>query len=114
MFRPLIALRDDDPGGRSQPAWMARRALGDFLDGLPGREDDYREGVRRMYGFLYDQALRVAGKPYFVDKTPWYSLILPELAASFSEARFLILYRNPLAAFVSFVDTWFPIVWQWD
>ncbi len=66
-----------------------------------------------MYGFLYDQALCVAGKPYFVDKTPWYSLILPELALTYSEARFLILYRNPLAVFVSFVDTWFSIVWNW-
>jgi Sulfotransferase family len=113
MFRPLIALRDDDPGGHSQPAWMARRGLRDFLGGLPGQEDDYREGVRRMYGFLYEQALLESRKRYFVDKTPWYSLILPELALTFSEARFLILYRNPLAAFVSFVDTWFSIIWKW-
>jgi hypothetical protein len=113
VFQALTALREGDPPGSTLPAQMARRGVRDFIGSLPGGEDAYREGVRRMYGFLYEQALLAAGKPYFVDKTPWYSLIVPELALTFPRARFLILFRNPLAAFVSFIETWIADIWKW-
>jgi hypothetical protein len=71
-----------------------------FLNNIPDGEEGYFEGVRRMYTYLYQQGL-VEGRQIFLDKTPRYYLILPELARTFPEAKFIILLRNPLAVLLS-------------
>jgi hypothetical protein len=38
---------------------------------------------------------------YFLDKTPRYYLILEELVEIFPDAKFIVLYRNPLSIFSS-------------
>jgi len=60
-----------------------------------------------MGGTLYNRALEVAGKRFFLDKTPRYYFIIPELKNVFPEAKFIILLRNPLAVLSSILNTWF-------
>lgn len=84
----------------------------EFLKRIPEGENEYREGVRRMYGYLYSRARALSGKRFFLDKTPNYYWIINELAATFPEARFVLLFRNPLAVLVSMLD-WYVDGRRW-
>lgn len=61
-----------------------------------------------MLGHLYGRALAESGKRVFLDKTPRYHMILPELRHVFPEAHFIFLLRNPIAVLASVIDTWAP------
>ncbi len=100
MLQPLDILRAE--GYQAEyDSRVAQRALRDFFQTLPGGKDDYVEGVRRMYVYLYQRALASSGKRCFLDKTPRYYLIIPELYRVFPQARYIILLRNPLAVLCS-------------
>jgi hypothetical protein len=92
-------------------ASMACRAMREFLRTLPHGEGDYIEGTRRMYAYLYERALSESAKKYFLDKTPRYYFIIPELRSLFPKAHFIILLRNPLAVLCSMLNSWVRGVW---
>lgn len=104
-LHPLFALR---PQGVSAQYchFLAQQATSQFLGQIPGGEDTYYHGVRLLLNHLYDAALAPAAKPLFLDKTPRYYLILPELKRVFPDARFVFLVRNPLAVFASILEAW--------
>jgi len=80
-------------------------ALTDFVKHLPRGWDDYRETIRLNALTLYQKA---AGDQamYFLDKTPRYNLVVQELHDIFPEAKFIYLWRNPLAVVASILNTW--------
>jgi hypothetical protein len=82
-----------------------------FLATLPEGEEAYVVALRKMLGHLYNRALAGSGKPRFLDKTPRYYFIIPELLRVFPEARYVILYRNPLAVMASVLTTWVKEQW---
>ena len=82
------------------------RAIRGFADRLPNGIDDYHATVRDLALRLYDLAAGDAQGRYFLDKTPRYHLIVDELFELFPDARFVFLWRNPLAVAASIVDTW--------
>lgn len=110
MLHPFYALRSEgyqaEYGER-----LARRALEGFLQALPAKDEEYFEGVRRMAGYLYDRARTGSGAQLFLDKTPRYYFIIPELCRTFPQARSIILLRNPLAVLCSILDTWVQGNW---
>lgn len=110
MLHPFYALRHTgyqaEYGHR-----QAVSALENFLLTFPEGKNHYFEGIRRMYGFLYGSALKNSGKPYFLDKTPRYYLIILELYHTFPDAHFIILYRNPIAVLCSIIETWVKKDW---
>jgi hypothetical protein len=77
--------------------WWAADGIRDFVKNLPNKDEDYFEGMRRMFVYLYGQAMHGTGKRYFLDKGPRYYHILPELQRVFPKAVFIFLMRNPLA-----------------
>jgi len=81
-------------------------AVESFIESLPQGRETYIEGLRRMYGYLYQQALAGMNGRVFVDKTPRYYLIIPLLLEIFPECRIILLVRNPLAVLVSVINTW--------
>jgi hypothetical protein len=87
-------------------ARLAFRALQDFLGTLDGGQDHYIAALRQMALHLYCTACQQAGKLYFLDKTPRYFFIIPELIRIFPEAKFIILLRNPLGVLASILNTW--------
>jgi hypothetical protein len=105
ILLPLLsALRDG--GIRSQyPHWLAHVAIRDFADGLPGGmgqvREELREAALRLYG-----AAAAPGARYFLDKTPSYHVIAPLLQEVFPDAKFIYLWRNPLAVLASILETW--------
>ena len=90
----------------------AARALHDFCDVLPGGRDAYLEEVRRTVLALYEQA--AAGKTWFVDKTPRYHLVVDEIMDLFPDARFVFLWRHPLAVAASVIESFGRGHWNID
>ncbi|MGH8900720.1 MAG: sulfotransferase family protein [Egibacteraceae bacterium] len=85
-------------------------ALQGFWQALPGGRQDYLAEVGAMTLRLYEKASDGAAC-YFLDKTPRYSLVIDELFETFPDAKFVFLWRNPLAVVASIVDTWFGGRW---
>jgi hypothetical protein len=104
---PLFGLRENGIAA-DYSANLAHIGIHDFLEQLPEGEEAYWESVRLMLGHLYGRALEESGKRFFLDKTPRYHMILPELRRVFPEAHFIFLLRNPLAVLASVIDTWAP------
>ncbi|HEY0457183.1 MAG TPA: sulfotransferase [Verrucomicrobiae bacterium] len=80
-------------------------ALGEFIAQIPGGKRTYFAETARFIQSL-QQKIALPGKTWFVDKTPRYHLILDELAEMFPDAKFIVLYRNPLAVVASILNTW--------
>ncbi|GAB4532310.1 MAG: hypothetical protein Fur0018_20860 [Anaerolineales bacterium] len=104
MLHPIYALRAEGHTAEYN-ALLANTALQDFLATLPTGQAAYDEALRRMALHLYERACQGTGKTHFLDKTPRYYHILPELGRIFPEARFLLLLRNPLAVLASQLET---------
>jgi len=104
MLHPLYALKRQ--GIQAEyGSGLARRALGEFLGTVPGGEEAYHDALRAMASILYGKALQRAGKRLFLDNTPQYFYILPELVRVFPKARFVLLSRNPAAVLSSLLRT---------
>jgi hypothetical protein len=104
-LHPLFALREKGIAADYDSA-LACTATREFLAHLHEGEAAYWESARRMLGQLYERALEVAGKRIFLDKTPRYYFVIPELRRVFPRARFVFLLRNPLAVLSSILQTW--------
>lgn len=92
---------------------IAARAIREFVNGLPGGEDDYWTALRTFSLDLYERAAG-PGATHFLDKTPRYHFITPELFRMFPDAKVVFLWRNPLAVVASIVDTWTKGRWNVD
>lgn len=66
-------------------------------------ENDYKRALKSFILNLY----KVKNEnQYFIDKTPRYYEILPDIIELFPNARFIILKRNPFASLNSMLSTW--------
>jgi hypothetical protein len=110
MLHPIYALRASGHSAEYN-AVLANSALTDFLESLKDGEQHYFRAIREMALHLYGEACRQAGKTHFLDKTPRYYLIIPELAKIFPKAKFVFLYRNPLAILASYLNTYVKGHW---
>lgn len=99
-LHPLFALRDKGISAYYSHT-LAREATREFVS-----EAVYIEGLRLLLNHLYDDVRKPSGKPVFLDKTPRYYFIVPELRRVFPDARFVFLIRNPLAVLSSILETW--------
>ena len=84
----------------------ATRALDDFIETLPGRREQFYSAIKDFVVTLYQHSINKRQVVYFLDKTPRYYLILPFLTEVFPDAKYIFLFRNPLAVFASILTTW--------
>ncbi len=110
MLHPLYALRRNGITAEYNVDWAVNQSEA-FLDQLPGGRDVLAEAQRRAYSYLYEQALISSGKLYFLDKTPRYYHVIPELYRVFPKAKFIFLLRNPLAVLASILKSWVGNDW---
>ncbi|HJP18766.1 MAG: hypothetical protein CMD96_06050 [Gammaproteobacteria bacterium] len=85
---------------------LAHLALLDFLKQSGMDISFYKKQVASFLLSLYKQAIEYQKKKFFLDKTPHYCQIIPELVEIFPKAKFIILFRNPLAVLNSILKTW--------
>jgi Sulfotransferase family len=100
----LYALRDQGIVAEYRHR-AAARAIREFVSRLPEGQADYDEAIRQFALTLYDKAASGPGR-YFVDNTPRYHYVVQELFRTFPDARYVFLWRNPLAIVASIVETW--------
>lgn len=82
-------------------------ATQDFINNLPsGGRKKYTKSLCDMHLSLYQDYLKNKKQKFFLDKTPRYYLILDELQEVFTNAKFILLIRNPLAVLSSIITTW--------
>ena len=80
------------------------RALNEFIGNLPRGCNDFNSLLRKFISGLYEKQC-VNNETYFVDKTPRYYLIIPEIVELFPDAKYIFLFRNPAHVFASIIST---------
>ena len=105
MLNPVYGIKRTELQNDYNPHW-AYGAVQDFLKHYTDGEETYFEAVRAFANILYGKALQGTEKKLFLDKTPRYYLIIPELYHLFPKAKFIFLLRNPLAVLYSIISTW--------
>ncbi|MFZ5619806.1 MAG: sulfotransferase family protein [Pseudomonadota bacterium] len=88
-----------------------QNALADFIAVLPEGRDGYLRELGRFATRLYQRMIK-EGDRYFLDKTPRYHLIAEDVLAAFPEAKFIFLWRNPLAVVASSLETFGKGKWR--
>lgn len=81
-------------------------AMPDLLEKLPNGKQDYFDALKLFAETIYAK-LSLQNSKYFLDKTPRYYLIIEELDKIFPEAKFIFLFRNPLATLSSMIESFF-------
>jgi hypothetical protein len=90
----------------------AAEAIRDFVNALPGGEQDYFDALRAYTDTIYGRMLSKSDRRYFLDKTPAYGLILPFLRKLYPDARYVVLTRHPLAVMSSYANSFFDGDWH--
>ncbi|MFT7335679.1 MAG: hypothetical protein ACI9M1_001600 [Porticoccaceae bacterium] len=75
-------------------------ALNDVKLGLLSNGNKYDEILEKFILSIYN-GLSDSDSKYFLDKTPRYFLIIEEIEKIFPNAKFIFLFRNPLAQLAS-------------
>lgn len=88
-----------------------KQAMDDMCDCLPNKKKDLTESFRVFALDLYAK-LSGVGVRYFLDKTPRYHLIVDDIFETFPDAKFIFLWRNPLAVAASINETWAGGKWK--
>lgn len=89
----------------------ANKAINDFINLLPDADNTYIKATANMARYLYNEFCSAQNSRYFLDKTPTYYFIIPQLIKAFPKALFIILLRNPLAVLNSILNTWVTGEW---
>lgn len=90
----------------------AAQGVRDFLEFYTDDSNEVHDNaIREWARVMYGAALEKSGKKYFLDKTPRYFFIVPDLYRLFPEARFIFLKRNPLSILSSILSTYVKIKW---
>ena len=83
---------------------ISTTAINEFIDNLE-HKDDYFNALNVFFSTLYMSQCS-HNEPYFLDKTPRYYNIIPEIARVFPDAKFIFLFRNPVHVMSSMMHTW--------
>ena len=86
---------------------ITQLALRELVASLPNGEQDYLDSLRAHTDDLYRRLLAPSGRARLLDKTPAYALVLDFVAKLYPRARYVVLTRNPLAAWSSQVESFF-------
>jgi hypothetical protein len=86
---------------------ISQGAIREFVTALPGGESDYLAALRAYSDSLYGRLLEASGRRLLLDKTPAYALVLDFVAKLYPRARYVVLTRNPLAVWSSYVQSFF-------
>jgi hypothetical protein len=110
MLHPIYALKQS--GIETEySSDLSLKASNAFISQLPGGMLEYNELLRGFYSKLYQRIIETSGKSYFLDKTPRYYFIIKELHQLYPEAKFIFLFRNPLAVLASIISEWTKRDW---
>jgi hypothetical protein len=90
---------------------FAAQGVEEFLTNYADGMEVYDDAIREWARVIYDNALHKNNKTYFLDKTPRYFFIIPDLYRLFPRAKFIFLLRNPMAVLSSILSTYIKKDW---
>ncbi|MDO6462219.1 sulfotransferase [Granulosicoccaceae sp. 1_MG-2023] len=89
-------------------------AVKDFYCEVNGGESRVKRDLCQVISRIYAEIADEKGCEIFIDKTPRYTLVAEELVNYFPDAKFIVLYRNPLAVAASIIKSFSQNVWRMD
>ncbi len=110
MLHPVYSLRNTGIDTEYNSKFAAE-GVKEFLENYTSGKEIYLTAIRKWANTIYDDAIKQNNKTYFLDKTPRYFHIIPELYSLFPKAKFIFLLRNPLAVLSSELDTYVKGNW---
>ena len=72
---------------------FAYQGLTDLINILPEKENQYNAYLKEFFENLYSSLVK-EDHDYFLDKTPRYFFIIPEIVKIFPDAKFIFIFRN--------------------
>ncbi|KAF0191113.1 MAG: sulfotransferase [Gammaproteobacteria bacterium] len=111
MLHPVYALKDSGIDTEYN-AKFSRQGMLEFLTHYTDGEEVHLDAIREWARIIYGNAIAKGGKTYFLDKTPRYFFIIPELYRLFPKAKFIFLIRNPMAVLASELSTYVNGDWK--
>jgi hypothetical protein len=105
LLLPLIYARRANGARAEYCHQVAAEAVQDFSEAVRGGTAAFDDRLRAFVYGVYRDAADDDGVAYFLDKTPHYHFIIDELIRLFPEAKFVFLWRNPLAVLASLMET---------
>ena len=105
MLHPIYGMRRQGIQTDYRADWAAT-GVEEFLEHYADGRATYVSGLRSFAQTIYGRVLESNNKKYFLDKTPRYTMIVPELMELFPRARYILLVRNPLAVLNSELQTY--------
>ncbi len=110
MLHPVYGLRSS--GIETEyGAKFAMEGVTEFISNYAADQEVYDKATRLWAKTIYEDALAKHGKNFFLDKTPRYFFIIPELYRLFPDAKFIFLIRNPMAVLASELSTYVKGHW---
>ena len=100
---PLARLFKPGDAFTSWGAASLVRSFENLFQELPGGKNSYLREAGNFITSIYGQ-MAVQGKTWFLDKTPRYYHIIPELIEMFPNAKFVFLLREPIAVYSSILN----------
>jgi hypothetical protein len=110
MLHPLYAFKETGIETEYDARWAAS-GVNEFLDNYTDGRGVYDDAIREWARVIYGNALAKSGKPHFLDKTPRYFFVIPDLYRLFPRAKFVFLLRNPMAVLASELVTYVKGDW---
>lgn len=110
MLHPVYARRTSGIEAEFGARWQAA-AVSEFLENYTDGPEVYDAATRAWAEVIYGNALARSGRTLFLDKTPRYFFIIPDLHRLFPRARFVFLLRNPMAVLASELETYVKGDW---
>jgi hypothetical protein len=105
ILLPLIFMTKNQGVITKYSHWVTYWGIRDLIDNLPNKEESFNKFTNEYATHFYN-SLSDESHEYFVDKTPRYYFIIPEIAKIFPDAKFIFLFRNPVQIFASIIQTW--------
>ncbi len=110
MLHPVYGLRKTGSTAEYSTRF-AYEGVEEFLQNYTDGTEVYLNAIREWARTIYQNAIEKNNKIYFLDKTPRYFFIIPELYQLFPKAKFIFLLRNPLAVLASELSTYVKTKW---
>lgn len=109
IMLPLTHMNKAESVEASYSHTATSRAVGDIINTLNGSSKTWNKHIYNFATNIYKSLAEADSKKeaiYFIDKTPRYHLIVNELSEIFTDAKFIILVRNPISCLASGINTW--------
>ncbi len=105
LLLPLVSMVKKTGTASVYSHQTSQIAIEDLIRAMPDGKKEYNIYLRQFVESVY-QSVSNENSIYFIDKTPRYYLIIPEIAELFPDAKYIFLFRNPIQIYASIITTW--------